>query len=179
MKRATRSFRATNPTDGEVIDVKAGVTHVDGDHWLAREYADDFEPEERTAGVSSMLAPSMNGGGTRTRSRSGGGGTPRRRLSREQELEVRAARLREIQQREADGWADAGTAGGGLSRALGPESREERNERAFWDGINAMLWPDAEREQRASTEFFDEMKEIETRRLAAERESLSDWLDRT
>jgi hypothetical protein len=166
---ATRSFTADY--GDERVQIVAGRTFIDPDHALARAYPDDWQvdPEE------VERADRAEGNGTRTRS---AGGTPRRRLSREQELEVRAARLREIEQREAAGWRGGEGPAGGLSRALGPETREERNERVFWDGINAMLWPDAEREQRESTEFYDEMKAVETRLLAAEREALSDWLDR-
>jgi hypothetical protein len=169
MLRATKSF--TTRYDGELIEVKAGATFIDADHELARSHPECFEQDP--AEVKQAAAAASNGHRTRSRS----GGTPRRRLTAEQETEIRAARIREIEQRAADGWQDGEAPAGGLSRALGPETREERIEAAWWRAIHDMLFGDERREAAASTEFFDELKAIETRRLASERESLSDWLD--
>jgi hypothetical protein len=170
MLRATKSF--TTRYDGELVEIEAGSTYIDPDHPLARSHPECFEQDP--AEVKQAAAAASNGHRTRSRS----GGAPRRRLTAEQETEIRRARLAEIREREAGGWRGGEAPPGGLDRNAGPETREERNERAFWDGINAMLWPDEQREAAEANAFFDDLRDVETRRLEAQRHELSDWLDR-
>jgi hypothetical protein len=85
-----------------------------------------------------------------------------RRLPLDEELRVRRERLAELWAQDWD-----------------RPSRSEGEVDKFWSNVERLLADRKElAEDAASMEAYDKLEELRARRIAAETESISDWLDK-
>jgi len=150
---AKRAFRCRYGAD--TIEIAKGE-RLDDTHAVARAYPEQFDYR---ADDAPRADPRLKGAAAR----SAPAGRSRPRMTAAEQGRIRTARLRELEQRAADGWG----------RTASPDAQAQ-----FWSGVARLIGTGPDQVEREGSALIDYVQSTQAEAVRSEAEELGAWLDR-